>query len=229
MWTDGRNAGNQGQLKYFKAANLKYAFDIFRSQARRYLRAGHSIAFTLSTGNYPYRQVLVASEPMDSPHVQSIIGWFARVRFMPLPVTKDEKKYYTMIFKNIDTNKTTTENFDMALGDKAIIEKWKKNLQTHKNRAGGILVNGGGIVKQFAYTSTRKGVNSRHHPSDVLLAQWAQKMGMYKNFKLTDKAVGIYSVKEFNAEMKKTQAYKSAYKKRMIAHARQILIERAKM
>ena len=33
MWTHGANAGSQGQLKYFKASNLKYAFDTFKETA----------------------------------------------------------------------------------------------------------------------------------------------------------------------------------------------------
>jgi hypothetical protein len=55
MWTGGRHAGRQGQLKYFRANNNKYAFDFFRSTSRRYLRANHDIVFTLTSGNYPNR------------------------------------------------------------------------------------------------------------------------------------------------------------------------------
>jgi len=76
MWTGGRHAGRQGQLRYFATTSMKYAFNVFRNDVRRYLRAGHKIAFTLSVSHYPNRQTIMASEPMDSPHIQSMLGWF---------------------------------------------------------------------------------------------------------------------------------------------------------
>jgi predicted NAD-dependent protein-ADP-ribosyltransferase YbiA (DUF1768 family) len=61
-----KDTGKQGQFKYFKANNMKYAFDQWQTTARKYLRAGKDIIFTLSVGRFPYRQILVSSEPMDS-------------------------------------------------------------------------------------------------------------------------------------------------------------------
>jgi len=78
-----------------------------------------------------------------------------------------------MIFKDVDTGKSTTETFPMSEGDPSMTIKWKKAIVAHNNRAAGVLINGSGVVKQFAYTSIKTGVNSRFHPSDVLLAQWA--------------------------------------------------------
>jgi hypothetical protein len=51
-------------------------------------------------------------------------------------------------------------------------------------------------------TNTKKGLNSLHHPSDVLLGQYAQKNKMFTNYILSDKATGTYTTEEFNDEWK---------------------------
>jgi hypothetical protein len=99
---------------------VQYAFDLWRKDARGYLRKGHEIVFTLSTGNFPERKMLVSSEPMDSPNTQSILGWFLRVRFIAIPKSTDESKFFTMTFRNIDTKKTTTQYFPMMEGEKSV-------------------------------------------------------------------------------------------------------------
>jgi len=129
IWTGGKHAGSMGQLRYFASSNLKHAFGVFKSDVKRYLKAGHEIAFSLSTGNNGYRQTLVTSEPMDQPSSQALIGWFLRVNFLPAPTTSDESKFFTMSFTNVDTKKTTTQNFPMSMGEKAVAAKWREALK----------------------------------------------------------------------------------------------------
>jgi hypothetical protein len=166
---------------------------------------------------------------MDSPNTRAILGWFMRVKFIALPTSGDEKNFYTMQFKNVDDNKITTKTFPMQLGDRAMYAKWAAALKATNQRSAGILVGGGGRLRQFAYTNLRTGVERSYHASDILLGEWAQSRGMYKNYIFSNKATGITSYNEGNNEWKQVMKYKSAYRARMFAKAREVMATRAKL
>lgn len=84
-------------------------------------------------------------------------------------------------------------------------------------------------MRKFSYTSNKKGVDAKFHPSDVLLGEFAQAKGVSKYYQVSQKAMAIYTVTEWNAEWKKVMVYKAAYKKRMIAQSQLVLATRAKM
>lgn len=78
--------------------------------------------------------------------------------------------------------------------------------------------------------NTKKGLNSAHHPSDVLLGQYAQKNKMFTTYMLNDKATGVYTTQEFNDEWKNVVLpSKQAYHARMIAFGKQVLEQRSKL
>ena len=65
LWTDGPRAGDSGQYRQFASNSLKYALDIWKADVKKWLNDGHKITWTLTMGNYPNRQVIVSSRPMD--------------------------------------------------------------------------------------------------------------------------------------------------------------------
>mgnify|MGYP007086408977 CR=1 FL=1 len=166
---------------------------------------------------------------MKSDHTRSILGWFMRVKFLPAPTTTDEKKFYTMVFKNVDSGKAITSYYPLSEGINNVIKKYDVGLEAGKKRFAGILVGGAGLIRKFASTNTKTGVNAKHHPSDVLLGQWAQSKGLYNQYMTSEKAAGIYGHKEWDSEQKKVMIYKASYKKKMIALSKSVLSERANL
>jgi len=77
-----------------------------------------------------------------------------------------------MVFEDVDSKKMTTSTFPMSIGDKDMYAKWNKALKETKGRSAGILVGGGGRLRQFAYTNLKTGVERSYHASDILLGKW---------------------------------------------------------
>jgi hypothetical protein len=55
IWTGNNRAGYIGQAQYFRAWNLGYAINRFKSYARANLRRGYKIDYILSYGWHPTR------------------------------------------------------------------------------------------------------------------------------------------------------------------------------
>jgi len=229
MWTGGRYAGRQGQFRFMWSWNMKQPFDQWRKDARAYLRANHEITFTLSTGHFPKRQFLVSSQPMDHKSTQSILGWFMRVRFLPVPKQTDQAVGYIIHYMNVDDKKSVeTKKYPAADYKKAMRDMGQIRL-LGKGRVAGIMVDAYGLLKKFFTTSNRHGADARHHPSDVMFGQWAQANGMYKNYMLSNRAIQVYTMTEWSRVIRSVSNYKAAYKRRMQSQARTVYSWRSQL
>lgn len=149
------------------------------------------------------------------------------MRFIDLPTSESDAKFYTIHTKNVDSDKVETQNLAAEVGEKQARKTFTAIKKAGKGRVAGFLVNGAGGMIDFAYTNIKTGVNKRYHASDALLGEWSQAQGKWKNFVLSEKATGIYTTKEWNKEWTSSVVpAKNAYRKRMIAKALEVLATR---
>lgn len=143
-------------------------------------------------------------------------------------MSKSEKKFHTIMYKNIHTGKLETQWFPMLDGEKAPLSAWKALVKNSKQRkeTAAIYVSGSGkLIGNTKVSSKSMAVNGMHG-SDILLGQFAQSHGLYKSYITSEKAAGFISQKDWTKDMKKIREYKLSYKKRMIAFSKEILVER---
>ena len=96
-------------------------------------------------GNFPNRQVLVSSSPMDHKSTQSILGWFQRANFVQAPKAEINDKFYYMGVHNVDLKEDHSKDivkYFHILEYKKAIDEFTKIEKDCKGRCAGILVGG---------------------------------------------------------------------------------------
>ena len=97
QWKEPKHNSARGQYQFFRSWNYKYAYDRWRTVVAKYWKQGNSITFTLSTGYYPSRKLLLSSHTINDPGTQTLVGWLMRQNFLVANQVKDEKKAFILV------------------------------------------------------------------------------------------------------------------------------------
>jgi hypothetical protein len=195
------------------------------------LRRGYKITYILTTGYTPVRQVVAGSAPMNSAQMKILIGYLTRTNFLRMPNEKSLDKQFTLISQSRD--KMSDKPAVVTFG----ADKYKEALKAYgdlykkgKRRMGICLVRGDGwIIRSASVSDGRRVLYRYQNLAYRLIGEHAQSLGAFKNFQLSEKALGIYTRREYQYEWRKVMQYKYAYRRRMNAFAKQIYAERAKL
>ena len=93
-----------------------------------------------------------------------------------------------------------------------------------------VLVRGDGHILRTATINDGRRVLYRYaNLAYRLLGEHAQSLGAFKSFQMSEKALGIYTRREWNIEWRKVWRYKLMYRRSMNSFRRLIYTERAKL
>ena len=157
QWKGDKYNGARGQFQYFRSYNYKYAFERFKNVVRSYERKGLDITFSLITGDYPRRQFLLSSDPMDDKGTQTLIGWLWWNRMLAVPAQYDDKKWWTLITKAADSDKVDLQLFENADTGKAVDAFWKDYKEKGRPQKAFVLLGGDNTVRMQKPTTIRSG------------------------------------------------------------------------
>lgn len=154
-----------------------------------------------------------------------------RVNYLRTPTAPSLDKQFTLISQNRDKMSEKAEIKYFA-GDKyrEALKAYNQIYSKGRRRMAICLVRGDGqILRTASINDGRRVLYRGANLAYRLLAEHAQSLGAFKNFQLSEKALGMYTRREWSLEWRKVWQYKQYYRRAMNSFRNQIYAERAKL
>lgn len=171
QWKSNNQNGKRGQFQYFRSWNYEYAVKRFKAVVKKFMKENHDITFVLTTGNYPNRQFLLSSDLMSDTGTQTLLGFLFKNRFLTMPQQTEEKKWWTLLQKNIKTEQLTILNFENS-GLKEANNKYSDLLKLSKGKSALALLSADHQVVRWNYPVIRKGYRKQYQQNFEMFGEY---------------------------------------------------------